>query len=150
MSLADDCVQALRSESEQRCCSQGLQSGGHRTARRVDAKTRRGKKNKGRGTWASVQTSSAGLSERQPTLRGPCLQLLKAMGMSSANGRFASSCNTLPVLQSAFESIQWTVKACPVQAQISPVNAHAKPNQKENQLLWQSTAQCSHKPDSTC
>ncbi len=50
-------------------------------------------------TWASVQTSSAGLSERQPTLRGPCLQLLKAMGMSSANGRLANSWMTLPVLQ---------------------------------------------------
>ena len=63
----------------------------------------RGEQEGGWLTWASVQTSSAGLSERQPTLRGPCRQLLKAMGMSSARGRFASSCMTLPVLQ----TMQW-------------------------------------------
>jgi hypothetical protein len=38
-------------------------------------------------TWASIQASSAGLSDRHSRPRGPLRQLLKATGMSSASGR---------------------------------------------------------------
>ena len=49
-------------------------------------------------TWHSIQHSSAGLSSRHSTLRGPFLQLLNAIGMSSASGSAATSLMQLPDL----------------------------------------------------
>ena len=50
--------------------------------------------------------SSAGLSSRQQTPRGPFLQLLKAMGMSSAKGRWATSLTSFPSLQAGQSSCE--------------------------------------------
>ena len=49
-------------------------------------------------TWHSIQDSSQGLSSRHPMDRGPLRQLLKVIGMSSANGRCVTSRTTLPAL----------------------------------------------------
>lgn len=49
-------------------------------------------------TWASIQQSSAGLSDRHSRPRGPLRQLLKATGMSSASGRYETSRTKLPSL----------------------------------------------------
>lgn len=45
---------------------------------------------------ASIHASSAGLSSRQPSARGPLRHELVAIGMSSANGRRAISRTRLP------------------------------------------------------
>jgi len=50
-------------------------------------------------TCVSIQQTSAGLSLRQSTERGPCRTLLKEMGMSSARGSALSSLTNLPSLQ---------------------------------------------------